>query len=67
MGKVFEKIVAAVLSLYQFEFRPGHSSSDLFLLSQEWVESLGEGLDTLVVAINTVGAFGPGWTLSWWR
>ncbi|XP_045137147.1 uncharacterized protein LOC123519710 [Portunus trituberculatus] len=66
MGKVFEKLVAAViwqhldehqlLSPHQFGFRPGRSTSDLLLLlSQEWQDTLDEGLDTLVVALDIAG------------
>ena len=72
MGKVFEKLVAAViwqhlnehqlLSPHQFGFRPGRSTSDLLLLlSQEWQDTLDEGLDTLVVALDIAGAFDRVW------
>ncbi|XP_050690070.1 uncharacterized protein LOC126982212 [Eriocheir sinensis] len=71
MGKVFEKMLAAVigkhltdnnlLSPYQFGFRAGRSTSDLLLLSQEWQDSLDEGLDTLVVALDISGAFDRVW------
>ena len=72
VGKVFEKMIAAVivqhlygnnlLSPHQFGFRPGRSTSDLLLLlSQEWQDTLDEGLDTLVVALDIAGAFDRVW------
>ncbi|XP_045122826.1 uncharacterized protein LOC123511207 [Portunus trituberculatus] len=72
MGKVFEKLVAAViwqhldehqlLSPHQFGFWPGRSTSDLLLLfSQEWQDILDEGLDTLVVALDIAGAYDRVW------
>ena len=72
VGKVFEKLLAAdiekhladnnLLSPQQFGFRPGRSTSDLLLLlSQEWQDSLDEGRDTLVVALDIAGAFDRVW------
>ena len=72
MGKVFERMVAAVLGQHltdnnllsprQYGFRPGRSTSDLLLhLSQEWQDTLDEGLDTLVVALDIAGAFDRVW------
>ena len=72
MGKVFEKLIAETLwrhlnqhslvSPHQFGFRPGRSTSDLLLLlSQEWQDTLDEGLDTLVVALDIAGAFDRVW------
>ena len=72
VGKVFEKMVAEtmwrhlnqqnLLSPHQFGFRPGRSTSDLLLLlSQEWQDTLDEGLDTLVVALDIAGAFDRVW------
>uniref|UniRef100_A0A0P4WNB5 Reverse transcriptase domain-containing protein n=1 Tax=Scylla olivacea TaxID=85551 RepID=A0A0P4WNB5_SCYOL len=72
MGKVFEKLVASVtwqhldehqlLSLHHFGFRSGRSTSDLLLfLSQEWQDTLDEGLDTLVVALDIAGAYDRVW------
>ncbi len=71
MGEVFERMVATVigqhltdnnlLSPHQFGFRPGRSTSDLLLLSQEWQDSLHEGLDTLVVFLDIAGAFDRVW------
>ncbi len=72
VGKVFERIVAEVicrhlddnnlLSNQQFGFRSGRSTSDLLLLlSKDWQDSLDEGLDTLIVALDIAGAFDRVW------
>ena len=72
VGKAFEKMVAQtmwshlneqqLLSPQQFGFRPNRSTSDLLLLlSQEWQDTLDEGLDTLVVALDIAGAFDRVW------
>ena len=71
-GKVFEKLITGTLwrhlnqhslvSPLQFGFRPGRSTSDLLLfLSQEWQDTLEEGLDTLVVALDIAGTFDRVW------
>ena len=66
VGKVFKEMVAETMwkhlnqhnlfSPHKFGLRPGHSTSDL-LLSQEWQDTLDEGLDTLVVVLDSAGAF----------
>ena len=72
IGKAFERVIAAaiwqhlndhqLLSPQQFGFRPGCSTSDLLLLlSQAWQDTLDEGLDTLVVALDIAGAFDRVW------
>ena len=70
VGKVFEKISETMQrhlnqhnlhSLHQFGFKPGHSISNLLFLSSKWQDSLNEGLDTLVVALDIAGAFDRVW------
>ena len=68
VGKVLERIVAKVICQHmseshllpdrQFDFRPRHSTSDLLLLlSKNWQDALDEGLNTLVVVLDIVGAY----------
>ena len=71
VGKVFEKVVADevcrhldnnnLLSNQKLCFRAGRSTSDLLLLSWDWQDTLNNGLDILVVALDTVGTFDPVW------
>ena len=51
-----------LLSDRQFGFRPGHSTADLLtVLSQGWQDAMDKGLDTLVMALDTTGAFDVVW------
>ena len=72
VGKVLERVVVeaitrhlednALLSDHQFGFRSGRSTTDLLmLLSKDWQDSLDNGLDTLVVALDIAGAFDRVW------
>ena len=72
VGKVFERVVAEVvcghlkdivlLSDQQFGFRPGRSTSDqLMLLTRHWQDTLDEGRDTVVVALDIARAFDKVW------
>ena len=72
VGKIFERIVVeainnhlqehSLLSDQQYGFRSGRSTSDLLmLLSRDWQDSLDNGLDTLVVALDIAGAFDRVW------
>ena len=69
VDKVLERIVAEVicqhlsenhlLSDRQFGFRPGCSTSGL--LSKDWLDAQGQGLNNLVVALDISGAFDRVW------
>ena len=72
VGKVFERILAqtitehlddnGLLSHKQFGFRHFRSTSDLLLLlTKVWQDSLDNGLDTIVVALDIAGAFDRVW------
>ena len=51
-----------LLSLRQFGFRKGRSTSDLLLLlSKSWHDSLDAGRPSLVIALDIAGAFDTGW------
>ena len=72
VGKVFDRIVAQVVCRHlgekyllldqQFGFRPGWSTSDLLmLLTKKWQDSLDDGQDIIVVAVDIAGAFDRVW------
>ncbi len=72
VGKVLECVVAGaicwhmsenhLLSDQQFGFRPSLPTADLLLLlSKDWQDSLDEGLDNFVVALDIAGAFNRVW------
>ena len=72
VGKVFERGVAEVvcghlkdnllLSDQQFGFRPGRSTSEqLMLLTRHWQDSLNEGRETAMIALDIAGAFDKVW------
>ena len=76
--KVFKRIVTQVvcrhlsenylLSDQHFGFKPGRSTSDLLmLLTKKWQDGLDDSQETIVVALDIVGAFDRVWTDACWK
>ena len=72
IGKILESLITSkitnflkahhLLSSKQFGFMEGRSAADLLLLlSTEWNQSLDNGNDTFVVALDIAGAFDKVW------